>query len=45
MILYHGTTLEHAEKIFQEGKIKCRIERNYKGYGDVIDGTTDGLSI
>lgn len=43
MILYHGTTLEHAEKIFQEGKIKCRIERNYKGYRDVIDGTTDGF--
>ena len=43
MILYHGTTLEHAEKILRDGKIKCRIERNHKGYGDIIDATTDGF--
>lgn len=43
MILYHGTTLQNAERILKDGIIKSKIERNYISGGLwCYKNTTDG---
>lgn len=41
MILYHGTTMKNRERIIHDGKMRCQISREHKGYKDIIAGTTD----